>query len=475
MCLVRKASAVVSFVLVAVLAGSSTASAQSIMDRLKKAANNQNTQKQPQQQPSGGSSSSANSVTNLNGLDNYNKCMARAAGYREKMLAEMLQHHLDTAKNDDERRKIQEDIEYLTATSKGQRVAAPDPRNSQRYLLVISDDEQTAVNTEFSRYSNDVHAYCEERYGGMSQFGDPAGRRPKPTLPEPVQQAPVVIATAAPVRPRSEFANCMSARTGLRWKLMADKIEAKMAATQGLSAADRKGWQEDIAMLRAVADNPGKGMPQSPDPSNPMRYFQRLSGEEQMAINQEYATQGQAMLASCGGTNTASGSTSPYQSERARRRAEAANAPSQAAVADAAKAEAQAWMDAHPMAAPKEVRPTHGLGAGDADYLEKSGALSCVDRSKGFRAKLMADRLTTKRDSVAPQDRRELDAWISAWRAVEKTHADAPSTPAGSNPNRDIQFLTNSDQQEINMANSIVYNKVREECNSSFGFGGGKK
>jgi hypothetical protein len=206
-----------------------------------------------------------------------------------------------------------------------------------------------------------------------------------------------------------------------------------------------------------------------------MRYFQRLSGEEQMAINQEYATQSQSMLANCtGGTNTAGGSESPYTRERARRRAEAANAPSQTAVAEAAKAEAQAWMDAHPMAAPKAVK-VHGLGAGDADYLEQSGALACVDRSKGFRAKLMADRLTTKRDSVTPQDRRELDAWISAWRSVEKTHADAPSTPAGSNPNRDMQFLTNSDQQEINMANSLVYNKVREECNSSFGFGGAKK
>ena len=84
MCLGRKASAVVLFILAAVLAGSSNASGQSIMDKLKNAAKNQNTQKQSQQQ--GGSQSSANSVTNLNGLDNYNKCMARSSGYREKML-----------------------------------------------------------------------------------------------------------------------------------------------------------------------------------------------------------------------------------------------------------------------------------------------------------------------------------------------------------------------------------------------------
>jgi hypothetical protein len=477
MSLVRKPSAVVSFVLAVVVAGASTASAQSIMDRLKNAAKNPNTQSQPQGQKQGGAApSSGNSVTNLNGLDNYNKCMARSSGYHEKLLAEMLQHHLDTAKNDAERKKIQEDIDYLTATSKGQRVAAPDPRNSQRYLLVITDDEQVAANTEFSRYSNEVREFCEERYGGMSQFGDPAGRRPKAKLPEPVQQEPVVVATAARARPRNELADCMAARNGLQWKLMADRIEAKLGATPGLSATERKGWEEDIAMLRATAENPGKGMPQSPDPKNPTRYFTRLSGEEQMAVNQEYAAQSRSMMTNCtGGSNSAGGSSSPYQAERARRRAEAANAPSQTAVAEAAKAEAQAWMDAHPMAARKEVRPTHGLGAGDADYLEKSGTMACFDRVKGFRAKLMADRLTSKRDSVAPQDRRELDAWIAAWRAVEHNHADAPSTPSGSNPNRDLQFLMNSDQQEINMANSIVSNKVRDECNSVNPFGSSKK
>jgi hypothetical protein len=308
----------------------------------------------------------------------------------------------------------------------------------------------------------------------MSQFGDPSGARPKHTLPEPVQQAPVVTATAAPARPRNELADCMSARNGLQWMLMADRVEAKLAATKGLSATERKGWEEDIAMLRATAENPGRGMPQSPDPNNPMRYFTRLSGEEQMAVNQEYATQSRAVMTNCTGSNSASGGSNwTVENSRTRRRAEA-NARPQADVSAAANALAQAWMDAHPMAARKEVA-VHGLGAGDADYLEKSGTMACFDRAKGFRAKLMADRLTVKRDSVAPQERRELDAWIAAWRATDQAHGEAAATPAGSNPNRDLQFLTNSDQQEINMANSIVHNKVRDECNAPNPFGGGKK
>jgi hypothetical protein len=206
-----------------------------------------------------------------------------------------------------------------------------------------------------------------------------------------------------------------------------------------------------------------------------MRYFQRLSGEEQMALNQEYAAQSRAAMSNCsGGTNTASGSNE-LDAMHARRRAERANARPQSEIAEAARASAQAWLDAHPAQARKEVRPTHGLGAGDADYIERSGMQACFERGKGFRAKLMADRLTTKRDSVSPQDRSELDAWIAAWRSAEKTRADAPSPPSGSNPNRDLQFLTNADQQEINMANSIVSNKVRDECNAPNPFGTTKK
>jgi hypothetical protein len=200
----------------------------------------------------------------------------------------------------------------------------------------------------------------------------------------------------------------------------------------------------------------------------------RLGGDEMMAVNTEYASQSQAMMQNCrgGGTNTASsGSNWTVENSRTRRGRDQGLSPEQQA---AAQAEAKEWLDARPMQAPKAQR-VHGLGAGDADYLEQSGALACLDRAKGFRAKLMFDRLQTKRDSVAPQDRRELDGWIAAWRATAQSHGEAATPPAGSNPNRDLQFLTSADQQEINMANGIVHNTVREQCNSSFGFTDGRK
>jgi len=454
----------------------------SIFDKLKNAAKNgQNKQQQGQQQQSGGTVSTGG-ATNLHGLDDYNKCMARSSGYHEELWAQALQHRLDSNSKlgAGERQKLEEDVAYLTALSKGQRVAAPEPRNPQRYMLAVSDDEQVAINTEASRYINAVHDFCEERYGGMSQFGDPSGRRPTPKLPEPQKQAPVVVASAPLRRPTSDLAACMSQRNGLQFKLMADKIEAKMS-TAKLTATQRKEWEEDVAMLRTAAESGGTKTPQSPDPKNPMRYYTHLNADEQMAINQEVGTKGREITQNCmaasnagGGSagGASGGSSSELEAMHARRRAERANAPPPGTIAENAKALAQAWMDAHPMQARKEVKPTHGLGTTEADYLEKSGTMACFDRAKGFRAKLMADRLTTKRDSVAPQDRRELDSWIAANRAAEKAGADVASPPPGSNANRDLQFLTNADQQEINMATSIVSNKVRDECNAPNPFGG---
>jgi hypothetical protein len=52
------------------------------------------------------------------------------------------------------------------------------------------------------------------------------------------------------------------------------------------------------------------------------------------------------------------------------------------------------------------------------------------------------------------------------WRAAEQASLDEPTPPAGSDAQGYLRLLSNSDQQEINMANSTVHNKVRDECNA---------
>lgn len=130
--------------------------------------------------------------------------------------------------------------------------------------------------------------------------------------------------------------------------------------------------------------------------------------------------------------------------------------------AAAANAEAQAWMAAHPFT----PRSYAAGSATQADYLEKSGSLECIDRQKGFRAHQTAERLLTKRASVAAQDRAELEAWITAWRVAEAAGKDEPVPISSNNQQGWLRFLTNTDQQELNMAFSAVHNAIASECAS---------
>jgi hypothetical protein len=444
-----------------------------ILDKLNQAAQKLKpaAQPTPQSQPAspqtGAGSPSAGGATNLHGLDDYNGCMAQTSGAQEKLDAQVLQRKLDHSPDlaPDASKKIQEDIAWLNAKAAGQQIPAPDPKNSQRYLTEMSDEEQQEVSGAYGGFANEVHEKCEAQYGGMSQFSDPAGRRPAPIdthvpLPDLLHAAaPVHVATA-----REQRSACMEATKGVRWQIMAEHMEKKLASMSNLSAQDRKAWEEDIAVVRAAQASGTNAMPRSPDPQNPMRFMTRLDTNEQVAMSQEQMPRMQQIMAGCqdgGATQTAEASAraqelaAMHEQRRAQR-----NAPP--ADADAANAAAQAWMDAHPFTPRKYAAGS----ATQADYIEKSGTQACFDRSKGFRAKEVGDKLSTKRNSITADQRQQLEGWITAWRAAEQAGLDEPTPPAGSDAQGYLRLLTNSDQQEINMATSAVHNKVRTECNA---------
>jgi hypothetical protein len=445
----------------------------SIFDSLKKEAAKLKPPSQPTQQnqpattpPGGGSPSTGGGATNLHGLDDYNGCMAQAAGAQEKLNAQVLQRKLDhsTDLSADARKKIQEDVAWLNAKGAGQQTPSPDPKNSQRYLLEMSDDEQQEVSGAYGPYSNQVHDKCETRYGGMSQFSDPSGRLPAPIdthvpFPDLLHATPPVHVPTA----REQRSACMEATHGVRWQIMAEHMEKKLASMPNLSAQERKAWEEDIAVVRAAQASGATTAPQSPDPKNPMRYMTRLDSNDQIAMSQEQMSRTQQVMANCrGGGATQTAASSAQGQELAamhdQRRAQRNAPPADAAAATAA---AQAWMDAHPFTPHKYAAGS----ATQADYLQKSGTLECFDRAKGFRAHEVADKLTAKRGSIAAEQRQQLEGWITAWRAAEKAGSDEATPPAGSGAQDYLRLLSNTDQQEINMANSIVHNKVRDECN----------
>ena len=407
-------------------------------------------------------------ATNLQGLNNYNACLAQTTGAQEKLTAQVLQRKLNSSSNlsAQERQRLQEDIEWLNAKAANPRAPAPDPRNSQRYLLAMSDQEQEEVSGAYNGFANTVREKCEAQYGGMSQFADPAGRRRAPI--DTRVALPDLLHTAPPPRQASvaeQRQDCMSAITGLRWQLMAEHMESKLRSMPNLSAQERKAWEEDIAVVRAAQQGDAKTMPQSPDPKNPVRYMTRLTPQDQMAMIQEQSARTQQIMATCNagtsGATAVSDSRSQELAAMHEQRRTGRNV-SQNLDPAAAKAEAQAWLDARPF---KPSAYTAG-SATQAEYLKKSGALACFDRQKGFRAHQNVQRLTAKRATVAPQDRQELDAWISAWSAAEQAGKDEPAPISASNQQGWLKFLTGADQQEMNLANSTLQNMVRTECSS---------
>jgi hypothetical protein len=410
-------------------------------------------------------------ATNLQGLTNYNNCLAQTTGAQEKLTAQVLQRKLNSSPNlsAQERQRLQEDIAWLNAKATNPRAPAPDPKNSQRYLLAMSDEEQQEVSGAYNGFATTVREKCEKQYGGMSQFSDPSGRRPAPI--DTRVPLPDLLNATAPPRQASvaeQRQDCMSAISGLRWQLMAEHMESKLRSMPNLSAADRKAWEEDIAVVRAAEQSGAKTMPQSPDPKNPVRYMTRLTPQDQMAMIQEQSTRQQQIMATCNArTSAATGAPSVSDSrsqelaamhEQRRTGRNAAQSVDPAA----AKAEAQAWLDARPF---KPTAYTAG-SATQADYLKKSGALACFDRQKGFRAHQNVQRLTAKRATVAPQDRQELDAWISAWTAAEQAGKDEPAPISPTNQQGWLKFLSGADQQEMNLANSTLQNMVRTECSA---------
>ncbi|MBI3320539.1 MAG: hypothetical protein HYZ89_08185 [Candidatus Omnitrophica bacterium] len=257
--------------------------------------------------PSGGGSLSAGlGATDLHGLTDYNTCMAPISGHQEKLTAEVLQRKLAQSPNlsPQERRNIEADIRWLNATASGARnLPQPDPKQPQRWLLELTDAEQMEINGANSRFANEVHARCEARYGGMSQFG---GNGPRRFQANDSVDAPVATAPALPSAPstREPYNTCTAPRLGLHWKIIADRLERKLAAAGDLSAQERKAWEEDIAVVRTAEQGDAKTMPMSPDPNNPMRYMTRLSPNEQMTVNQEYARANQQLVSSCGSAAT---------------------------------------------------------------------------------------------------------------------------------------------------------------------------
>ena len=114
---------------------------------------------------------------------------------------------------------------------------------------------------------------------------------------EPTVQSGATAPVSPPRSPIEAMNRCLAPIKGLRWKILANKLQAKMAATN-LSPQQRLEWEADIAAVRLAELRAARSVTPS-DPSRPVRYLERLTPAEQMAASHDYEIASAAISAEC--------------------------------------------------------------------------------------------------------------------------------------------------------------------------------
>jgi hypothetical protein len=273
--------------------------------------------------------SSALGAGHLDGLTKFANCHNQITGHREKLIADRLDAKLakSTALTPQERDIWAADIQALRQVTATHPYKAPDPKNPQQYLLGLTDQEQTAINSMETHFVQEVNLQCEHKYGGVlrySQGADQSGQIryeqqlrdqmktpidiasiPVGPLPSPFPKSRAQIAAERRAAMRAsrqaeaaKMGSCGDAAKGLRLSIMADRLQQKLASSQGLSAKERADFEADI---KATRDAAAKGLNQVPpvDPGNPQRVLMRLTTQDQMDVATEFGKQYMARVQGC--------------------------------------------------------------------------------------------------------------------------------------------------------------------------------
>jgi hypothetical protein len=272
----------------------------------------------------------------LDGLRTYADCQNKARGMRETLMADRLDKKLaiSTALTADERKVWQDDIDALRAVvAKHIAYKAPDPKKPDQYLEGFTTDEFRAIQSMSTRFSQEVNLTCEQLYGDIarkktgetteSQARYEAGLRAKMVQPVDVDTLPLqalpspfpkpqvseeqklgtTVAQSKAAMAQSQAAvarigGCTAQMAGLRWKMMADKMQEHLAGGAGLTAQQRTDLEADIRAVRAAADQ-GAAQPAAVDAANPYRFMTWLTNDEQTKIGADYAAQMPSLMAQC--------------------------------------------------------------------------------------------------------------------------------------------------------------------------------
>jgi hypothetical protein len=184
-----------------------------------------------------------------------------------------------------------------------------------------------------TRFSQEVNLNCEKLYGDIARkkdgettasqakyeaslrakFVEPTdvGTLPLEALPSPFPKpdvsdqeklaATVAQSKAAMAQSQAQMGkigSCTTQMTGLRWAMMADKMQQRLSGDSKLTAQQRTDLEADIRALRAASEQ-GAAMPAAADAANPYRFMTWLTTDEQTQIGAQYAQQAPAFMAKC--------------------------------------------------------------------------------------------------------------------------------------------------------------------------------
>ncbi|HEX5048581.1 MAG TPA: hypothetical protein VFX89_15815 [Gammaproteobacteria bacterium] len=429
--------------LFAVLAVSSEAGAQpKFLDKLNNAAKKLENKSQaaPAAQPTvvGG-------ATDFSALSDHQACYDPLKGYRSKITADMLEKKLaaQTSLTPQQRSEWQEDLAAVRAAEAAgsDDVKSPDPQDAHRYLSHLSTQEQTDLNGQYGARYNEVTSGCLGK-DHMNVGHTTAMNMVKDTSAADKQQAKSDANINA-------MQQCFAQLQGIRWAVMADKMQAKMTALNP-SGQERQDWEADIAVVKQ-AQAGGATMPQSPDPKNPMRFMMRLSSEEQLAMNNEVMEKTTKMQQDC-----AQGRTGMVEREIT------AGGP-----VDRTKSPANKNATAAPKNPNRGNAQGGALGAGKVDGLVEYN--KCYEPLRGHLAKVTAEALEQKlaaAPSLTAQQRTEWQQDIASWRAAEQAGKDSADPADPNDPYRWQDHFTNAERAAINQKHAQFNNEIVRKCDS---------
>src|SRR6185503_18874809 len=186
----------------------------------------------------------------------------------------------------------------------------------------------------------------------------------------------------------------------------------------------------------------------------------RLTGEEQVAMMQEYSARSQEESAKCSGGNKSS-------TPRARE-------IKAGGLVDKSKSPANHNAKPIPQKKDRGARTTYSddgslsahLGATKVDAMIEYA--DCSNYLKGGFAGVHADYLQAKLDkagNVPAQKRTEWEEDIAAWRAAANAGQQNPVPPDPNDPYRWYNYVTNQERAEINQKYAKMVNEMNAKCN----------